>query len=169
MNSPFLAIGLAAAVFGLAQVAHADEAVAPAPAAPVPQAVEPSAPPPSDGALRPLAAPNTAPSKIELGEPETRMHSVGMMSAGIALVVGGVIEAVIGGGIVASEQAQSGSDLAGILTAILGVPLLVDGGIQLAVGIPLIVVGTSRDDVTREAALAPGVPSRQGMKLNVSF
>lgn len=85
----------------------------------------------------------------ENGKPKIR--SRGMMIAGAVLTAIGGATMIAGAGVVAWDLSQGG----GIVTALIGLPMIGGGAIFPSIGIPLLVVGTrpKRASVQAEAAL----------------
>ena len=105
--------------------------------------------------------------------PESGMYSVGMFAGGIALIVGGVVNSVIGIGLFAALSSQGGNGGAGALALVIGGPLLFDGTVQISIGIPMIVVGgadaESEPEQVEQVAQRTPVATRNGLTLAVPF
>lgn len=163
----FVASCVFALSLGISSVAEAKEMAAPE--APPPNEPAGTASAPLAPAAPPLGGPQPAIAET-YEEPE--MHSVGMFAAGIALVIGGVVNSAIGIGIIAATTSSGGDGFGGVIAAIVGAPILFDGTIQISVGIPLIVVGGAdaemEPDPVEHGALE-GLPMRSGLTLAAPF
>ncbi len=158
----FVASCVFALSVGLASAAEAKEAAPPEapPSTNAPDAVTSVAPTPFTP---------SQPAVLETYE-EPEMHSVGMFAAGIALLIGGAVNSAIGIGIIVATSDNGG--FGGILAAVVGLPILFDGTVQISVGIPLIVVGGADAEMEpdpNERAVLGELPARSGLTLTAPF
>jgi hypothetical protein len=102
--------------------------------------------------------------------PSGRMktHSPALMGGGIALVALGGLS-LLGAATAFVDDARSKGDFQGILSVIVGIPLLVHGLGCIAGGIPMIVIGKRRIPADGPPPTLSLVPSRGGGAMRWSF
>ena len=142
------------------------------PPAAAPPVVAPApVPPPSYGSPPPYYAPYGQPPPYMMSPPptETRMvrHSGALMGGGIGLTAFGVISA-IGGATAFAEDGHSGGSQ-GILSLLVGLPLLIHAAGCLAGGIPMIVIGNRKIPIEIPHMMPTMVSSRGGAGLGWKF
>ncbi len=157
--APFVLVS----AFSWANSAHAIEDVQP----------EPRSPAEAPVAVAPQPDVTGTPAPIPELPPESDMHSVGMFAGGIALLSGGIVNSTIAIGLIVALTSQGGDGGAGVIAFIVGGPLLLDGTVQISIGIPMIVVGGSdaepEPNPVEQAAATSQLPTRSGLTLAVPF
>lgn len=101
-------------------------------------------------------------------EAPTKMHSPGLMAGGIVLTSLGAIQVGLATAIFIGDSRSKG-DFSGIVSIVIGLPLLVNGLGCLGGGIPMIAIGAKSVPDTSPKATLSFVPQMGGGALRLTF